>query len=89
MSAAPAAEPKPLGARYTDSQREESLIEKIIRERGGEMPRVKFSEVNIPATILFLHCLCTRIIFRRSAVLDSCLYQAGCLIKADHHIVVL
>ena len=54
MSAAPAAEPKPLGARYTDSQREESLIEKIIRERGGEMPRVKFSEVNIPVIIYLL-----------------------------------
>ena len=47
--AAPAIEIKPLTSGYNESRKEESLFEKLIRERGGEMPRVGTFAVRIPS----------------------------------------
>ena len=70
MSAAPV-QSKPFGANYSDSQSSESVLEKLIRERGGELPRVKLSEVSSLPVAGLPPPLCLRIIFHGQPSLDS------------------
>lgn len=83
MSAAPV-QSKPFGANYSDSRSSESLLEKLIRERGGELPRVKPSEVSsLPAAGL-PSPLCLRIMSHRQPSLKTVpVHASKCLVHGD------